>query len=116
MLVGFCVEGFAERDGVRVVVGGNRKGFAVFGESEMNLIKEVKARPVNHWAAPRLVIGPEKDGGRKDALEALHHAPVIPAILGEAEEREHLGSALGMDGAVFCRRASVAAQIGIRRS
>ena len=99
MLVDLCVESFAERDCVWVVAGGNRRGFAVFGEPEMNLIKEVKTRPVNQTAFARLILCSEKDGGSEDALEALHHAPVIPAILGEVEELQHLRGTIEMDRA-----------------
>lgn len=65
----------------------------------MNLLKEVKAHPVNQSAAVRLVLRSEKDGGGKDALEALHRATAIAAVLGKAEEVQHLGSALEANGA-----------------
>jgi len=101
VLVDLCAEGFAQGDRVRAFVGGNRGGCAAFGEPEMNFIKEVETRPVDQTAAARLVLRAKEDGGSKDASESLHHAPVIPAILGETEELQHLGSALEVDGAVL---------------
>ena len=101
VLVDLRVKGFAQGDSVRAVMDGKRRRFAVFGEPEMNFINEVKTRPVNQMAAARLVLCSEKDGGSKAALEALHHTPVVAAILGEAEELQHLRSAIEMDGAVL---------------
>ncbi len=101
MLVDLRVKWFAERDGVRVGVGGDQSGFGVVSETEMKFTEEVKSRPIHQPAAPGLIPCSEKDGGRKDTLEALHHTPVIPTVLGEAEEVEHLGSAVEMDGAVL---------------
>ena len=101
VLVDLLVEGFAQRDGIRTISGRSRSGFVVFGEPEMNFIEKVKTRPVYQTVAARLILCSEKDGGSKDALEALHHAPVIAAILGEPEELQYLGSAPETDGAVL---------------
>jgi hypothetical protein len=67
----------------------------------MNFIEEVKSRPVNQLAAARLVLRAKEDGGSKDALEALHHAVVVAAILGKAEELQHLGGAIEVNGPAF---------------
>ncbi|MGA2078026.1 MAG: HEAT repeat domain-containing protein [Terriglobia bacterium] len=101
MLIDLSVEGFAQGDGVRTVGGANRSGSAVLVEPEMNFIEEVKSRPVNQLAAARLVLRAKEDGGSKDALEALHHAVVVAAILGKAEELQHLGGAIEVNGPAF---------------
>jgi len=93
VLVDFLVKCFAQSDGVcRDLM----RGGALLPGSEPKLhpIEEMEARPVNEGIPVRLILGPEEDGGRKDALESLYKAAVVAAILGEAKEIEQLGSAL----------------------
>lgn len=66
------------------------RSFAIATEPEMKVIEEVKTTPIHQTVADRLAPRPEEDGGGKDALEALHHAPIVAAIFGKAEEFQHL--------------------------
>jgi hypothetical protein len=59
-----------------------------------SFIEEVKAGSIYQTATAGLVFSSEEDGGGKDTLEALHDSAIMAAVLGEAEEVEHLGGAL----------------------
>ena len=64
-------------------------------------MKEVEAGSSNQTTAVRLVFSSEEDGGCKDTLEALHDSAIMAAVLGEAEEVEHLSGALKTNDAAL---------------
>ena len=73
----------------------------MFGEPEVDVIEEVEARPIDQPVAGRLLFRTEEDRRGKDTLEALHHAAIIAAVLGEPEELQHLSGACEMHGAAL---------------
>ncbi len=66
---------------------------------KLHLVEEMETHPIDKTVSPWLIFGSEENGRGKDALEALHDAAVMAAILGEAEEIKHLGSTVKVDGA-----------------
>src|SRR6516165_1235854 len=69
MLIDLGVEGFTESDGVRTVVGRERRAVVLFAEPEVNAIEEVEACPVDQAAAGGLLFGAEEDGRGKKTLQ-----------------------------------------------
>ena len=101
VLVDFPVECLAESDEVFVAVVACGLFGLVVVEPKPHPIEEVKAGSINQAAAVGLVFGPKEDGGGKDTMEALHDAAIMAAVLGKAEEVEHLSGALETNDAAL---------------
>ena len=76
-------------------------GAGMLVEPELHAVEKVKARPVYDQCCIGLVFSPEEDRRGKDPLEALNDATVVRAILGEAEEIEHLRSRIKTNNAAL---------------
>jgi hypothetical protein len=101
VLVDLLVECFAESD----QVAGSIVRCQVFGIAPMNpephAVEKMKADTIDQPAAVGLIFGAEEDGGCKDAMKALNDPAIVTAVLGEAEEVEHLGGAVEADVSGF---------------
>ena len=94
VVVDLLVECLAETDEVFVAdIAYGWFGLVVV-EPKPHPIKKMKAGSINQRAVVGLVFGPKEDGGGEDTMEALHDAAIMAAVLGEAEEVEHLSGAL----------------------
>ena len=97
VLVNLSVETLAESNRVPMLAGCAGTTLLPFCKPEMKVIKEMKSCPADQMIPCRLIFRTEEDGGRKDALKALCHAPVVPAILGKPEEVQNLGCTMEAD-------------------
>ena len=81
MSVNLLVECLTQSNGVLLSVICGR-GLITVMEPEVNPIEEVETGPVGNAAPAELIVGPKKDCGCEDSLEALDDAAVVTAVLG----------------------------------
>ena len=97
VLVDLLVECFAEADDVCTGFIACRLFGLVVVKPKPHPVEEMKASPINQATAGGVVLGPEEDRGGKDAMETLDDSAIMAAVLGQAEEVEHLGGAFETD-------------------